>query len=167
MRRSIAVLVATTAAIALLAGPAAAVSPVRVPFESTRTIAASPGTCPFAITSHASGTYLFFNYADGSQKITVADFFITWSNPLSGRSLTTALAGPFMTSVPNGDGTVTVTVNGNDGIFAAPGMGVVYGAVGRLVYIADATDTSTPLVILQSSGIQDPSPFPVVCSALA
>ncbi len=39
--------------------------------------------------------------------------------------------------------------------------------VGRLVSIADESDPTMPLVILQSSGIQDPSPFPAVCSALA
>ncbi|TMK34316.1 MAG: hypothetical protein E6G58_11915 [Actinobacteria bacterium] len=167
LRRSIAVLVTAGASLAVLAGPAAAAGPVRVPFESTRIIAAGPDTCPFAITSHVSGTFLVFNHADGSQKVTVADFFVTWSNPLSGLSMTTALAGPFITSAPNGDGTVTVTIDGNDGIFVAPGQGVIYGAVGRLVYIADESDPTTPLVLLQSSGIQDPSPFPSVCSALA
>ncbi len=167
LRRSIALLVTTAAIFPVLTGPAAAAGPVRVPFDNTRIIAAGPDTCPFAITSHASGTFLFFDYADGSQKVTVADFSVTYSNPLSGASLTTALAGPFLTSAPNADGTVTITVDGNNGVFVAPGLGVIYGAVGRLVYLADVSDPNTPLVILQSSGIQDPTPFPAVCSALA
>ena len=62
---------------------------------------------------------------------------------------------------------VTVTIDSSDGIFVAPGQGVIYGVVGRLVSITDESDPTTRLVILQSNGIQDPSPFPAVCSALA
>ena len=151
-----------------IAGPAAAAGPTRVFREGTRVIAASPQTCPFDIVSHFEGTFLFFTYPDGSTKVTVASVFVTWSNPLSGASLTTPLAGPVIVSAPTPDGMVTVTIPGNDGRFIATGQGVIFGAIGRLVYLADADDpTLTPIEILSSSGIQDPSPFPAVCEPLS
>jgi hypothetical protein len=156
------------AAVIALASPALAAGPTRVHLDSTRVIAASPQTCPFDITSHFSGTFMFFNYPDGSSKVTVADVFVTYTNPVSGKSLTTPLAGPVKVSAPHPDGTVTVTINGNDGAFHAPGEGVIFADVGHFVFLADANDPSqTPLVILQFSGIQDPSPLSAGCSALA
>jgi hypothetical protein len=161
-------LLAVAAALVVTAPSARATGPVRVAVDSTRVIAPGPDTCPFAIVSHVRGTFLFFEYPDGSSKITVAGVFVTWSNPLSGASLATPLAGPFIVSAPNPDGTVTVTIPGNDGRFVVPGGGVIFANVGLLVYLADPNDPSlTPLVILQASGIQDPSPFPAVCDALA
>src|ERR1043166_1637860 len=68
---------------------------------------------------------------------------------------------------PSGDGTAPVTINGNNALFTGPGLGFLFGNVGRLVYLAAAGDPSTPLEILQSSGHQDASPFPAVCAALA
>ena len=76
------------------------------------------------------------------------------------------LAGPFV-QVPNGDGTVTVTINGNDGHVTAPGQGTLWAEVGRLVYIADPNDMYTPLQVLQSTGQQDPLEFPAVCAGLS
>jgi hypothetical protein len=167
LKRLVASIAAGTVVLAL-ASPALAAGPTRVHLDRTRTIAASPETCPFDITSHFDGTFLFFNYPDGSSKVTVASVFVTYTNPLSGKSLTTPLAGPVKVSAPHPDGTVTVTINGNDGAFHVPGQGVIFADVGRFVFLADANDPSqTPLVVLQSSGIQDPSPFPAVCSALA
>jgi hypothetical protein len=167
-KRAAASIVAGTAVLALVATPALAAGPTRVALDSTRVIAASPQTCPFDITSHFSGTFLFFSYPDGSSKVTVASVFVTYSNPVSGKSLTTPLAGPVKVSAPHPDGTVTVTINGNDGAFHVPGQGVIFADVGHFVFLADANDPSqTPLVILQSSGIQDSSAFPAVCSALA
>ena len=150
------------------AGPAAAAGPTRVFREGTRVIAASSETCPFDIVSHFEGTFLFFEYPDGATKVTVASVFVTWSNPISGASLTTPLAGPVIVSAPNIDGTVTVTIPGNDGRFVATGEGIVFGAIGRLVYLADADDpTLTPIEILATDGIQDASPFPAVCEPLS
>ncbi|MEA2507925.1 MAG: hypothetical protein QOG21_7 [Actinomycetota bacterium] len=167
LKRLAASVLAGTAVLALTA-PALAAGPTRVHLDSTRVIAASPQTCPFDITSHFSGTFMFFNYPDGRSKVTVADVFVTYTNPVSGKSLTTPLAGPVKVSAPHPDGTVTVTINGNDGAFHVPGQGVIFADVGHFVFLADANDPSqTPLVVLQSSGIQDPSPFPGICSALA
>jgi hypothetical protein len=136
------------------------------PFERTRVIAASADTCLFDIVVHSQGTFREAVYSSGRDVTTVEDFHLTWSNPLSGKSLASPLAGPFIAE-PNGDGTVTVTINGNDGRFTAPGFGLLFADVGRIVYIADASDLNTPLEILQSTGHQDASPFPQICAALA
>jgi hypothetical protein len=136
------------------------------PFERTRVIAASPETCPFDIVVHSSGTFREAVYSSGRDVTTVENFHITWSNLASGKTVTSPLAGPFIVE-PNADGTVTVTIDGNDGRFTAPGFGLLFADVGRIVYIADPSDLNTPLQILQSTGHQDASPFPQVCAALA
>jgi hypothetical protein len=156
-------------ALALLLVPAAAASAPNVtitPFDSTRTIAASPDTCPFPIVVHSQGTLRESVYSDGRDVTTVSDFHITWTNADDGTSVHSALGGPF-SAVSNGDGTATVTIAGNDALFAAPGIGLFFGDVGRLVYIASESDLSTPLVVLQSTGHQDTALFPAVCAALA
>ena len=159
--------VALAAAAAVVPVAAAAPPTVTVtPFDRTRTLAAGPNACPFPIVIHSSGTFRETVFSNGRDVTTVSDFHINYSNPASGRSITSALAGPVIVE-PNGDGTVTVTVNGNDGHFTAPGYGFLFGDVGHLVYIAAADDIGTPLAILQSTGHQDASPFPAVCPALA
>ena len=152
----------------VLASAAGASAPVVMitPWNSTRTIASSSDTCPFPIVVHSEGTFRESAYSNGRYVKSVSDFHIRWTNPESGKSVTSALGGPFI-AVSNGDGTATVTINGNDALFAAPGIGLFFGDVGRLVYIADENDLDTPLVVLQSTGHQDSALFPAVCAALA
>jgi hypothetical protein len=157
------------AAIALVAVPAALAAPPTVTetqIDRTRTLAASPDTCPFPIVVHSSGTRRDTVYSNGRVVTILPDFKVTYSNPASGKSLTSVLAGPQKVE-PNPDGTVTVTVNGNDGLFTAPHVGFLFGDVGHLVYIASPDDLGTPLAIVQSTGHQDPSPFPAVCGPLS
>jgi len=148
--------------IAAASAPAVTITP----FTSTRTITASPDTCAFPIVVHSQGTLRESVYSNGRDVTTVADFHIVWTNPESGKFVTSALGGP-MIAESNGDGTATVTIDGNDALFAAPGIGLFFADVGRLVYIADESDLSTPLVVLQSTGHQDTALFPAVCAALA
>ena len=108
---------------------------------------------------HSERTFREAVYSSGRDVTTVEDFHLTWSNPVSDKSLASPLAGPFIVE-PNGDGTVTVTIDGNNGRFTAPGYGLLFANVGRLVYVADPSDLNTPLQILQSTGHQDASPFP-------
>ena len=167
MRISRMVAVALAAAAAAVPVATAAQPTVTVTqFDRTRTIAAGPDTCPFDILVHSTGTFRETVYSDGRDVTHAADFHIVWSNPASGKSLTSVLGGPVIVE-PNGDGTVTVTVNGNDASFSAPGYGLVFAQVGKLVYIAAANDIGTPLQILKSTGHQDPSLFPAVCAPLA
>jgi hypothetical protein len=168
MRGKLGILVGLLALVLGGASTAAADAPAvtLTPFERTRVIAPSSETCPFDIVVHSSGTFREAVYSSGRDVTTVEDFHLTWSNPLSGKSLASPLAGPFIAE-PNGDGTVTVTINGNNGRFTAPGFGLLFANVGRLVYVADPNDLNTPLQILQSTGHQDASPFPQICAALA
>jgi len=168
MRRKLGILLGLLALVLGGASTAVADAPTvtLTPFERTRVIAASPETCAFDIVVHSQGTFREAVYSSGRDVTTVEDFHLTWSNPESGKSLASPLAGPFIAE-PNGDGTFTVTINGNDGRFTAPGFGLLFADVGRIVYIADASDLNTPLQILQSTGHQDVSPFPQICAALA
>ena len=168
MRGKLGILLGLLALVLGVASTAVADAPTVTitPWDRTRVIAASAETCPFDIVVHSQGTFRETVYSSGRDVTTVEDFHLTWSNPASGKSLASPLAGPFIAE-PNGDGTVTVTINGNDGRFVAPGFGLLFADVGRIVYIADASDLNTPLQILQSAGHQDVSPFPQICAALA
>jgi hypothetical protein len=160
---------AGVAALMLVLAPIAGAAAPQVtitPWNSTRTIAASPDTCPFPIVVHSEGTFRESVYSDGRDVTTVSDFHITWTNPENGKSIHSVLGGPVI-SQSNGDGTSTVTVNGNDALFTAPGMGVFFADVGRLVSVVDDTDPNAPPVVLQSTGHQDTALFPAVCAALA
>jgi hypothetical protein len=168
MRRKLGILVGLFALVLGGASTAVADAPTvtLTPWDRTRVIAASAETCPFDVVVHSQGTFREAVYSSGRDVTTVEDFHLTWSNPLSGKSLVSPLAGPFIAE-PNGDGTFTVTIDGNNGRFTAPGFGLLFADVGRLVYIADGSDLNTPLQILQSTGHQDASPFPQICAALA
>src|ERR687888_2801414 len=168
MRRKLGILLGLFALVLGGASTAVADAPTvtLTPFERTRVIAASPETCPFDIVVHSQGTFREEVFSSGRDVTTVENFHLTWSNPLSGKSLALPLAGPFIVE-PNGDGTVTVTIDGNNGRFVAPGYGLLFANAGRLVYVADASDLNTPLEILQATGHQDASPFPQICAALA
>jgi hypothetical protein len=148
-----------------LASTAAADQPVTTEqhFDRTRT---ATGFCPFPIVIHSEGTFRDTVYSSGKDVTHAVSVHITYTNPATGKSVSTVLAGPFIV-VPNGDGTVTVTINGNDGHETAPGQGTIYAAVGKLVYIADAASPEVPLTILKSTGQQDPAQFPVTCDALS
>src|SRR5438067_1117346 len=169
MRRKLGTSAALVVALAVtLTATAAAAGPVVTERQVDRTfvIPASPGTCPFGVVGHSQGSVRESVFSDGRDVTILHDFTVTYANPLSGKSLVTPLGGPFVVE-PNADGTVTVTINGNDGRFVAPGEGLIFGDVGRLVYVADPSDVFTPLQILQSTGHEDASPFPAVCSALS
>jgi hypothetical protein len=162
------VVVIVAAALAALAPGAAADQPVTTitNVERTFTIAAGPGTCPFPFVGQTVGTLRETVFSSGKDVTYAVDFHITYTNPASGKTLTTVLAGPFIVE-PNEDGTVTVTINGNDGHLTAPGQGSIFADVGKLVYVADPSDVFTPLSIVKSTGQQDPSQFPATCEGLS
>jgi hypothetical protein len=151
-------------ALLALAPTAAADQPVTTVTNIDRT-STRTGFCDFPIVIHTVGTFRETVFSNGKDVAHTVDFHITYSNPASGKSVTTVLGGPFIV-VPNGDGTVTATINGNDGHETVPGEGTIYADVGKLVYIADEADPFTPLTILKSTGRQDPAQFPVTCTAL-
>jgi len=160
--------VALTAALVALAPTASADQPVTTitNVERTFTFPAGPNGCPFPFLVHTEGTFRETVFSSGKDVTHAVDFHVTYTNPANGKSLSTVLAGPFVVE-PNGDGTVTVTINGNDGHITAPGQGTIFAAVGKLVYIADPSDVFTPLTILKSTGRQDASQFPATCEGLS
>jgi hypothetical protein len=168
-RRSIAgVVVIAALALVVLAPTATADQPVTTvtTVDHTFTLPAGPGACAFPISGHSQGSFRETVYSNGKDVTHAVDFHITYTNPLNGKTLTTVLAGPFIVE-PNADGTVTVTINGNDGHLTAPGQGTIFADVGKLVYIADPSDVNTPLSIVKSTGRQDPNQFPATCEGLS
>jgi hypothetical protein len=135
-------------------------------------LAASPGTCPFDIVAHLEGTRVVTDFTDRDgnlvrRVILLRQFTITYTNPLSGKSLSTPLAGPAI-GEPLGDGTWLVTVPGNDGRFVVPGEGIVFANVGLRIGLHEGPfPPATIDEIVKSVGIQDTSEFPAVCSGLA
>lgn len=161
-------IVAAAAIVAVLAPGAVADQPTTTitHVDRTFTVPAGSGTCPFPFTGHTEGTLRETVFSSGKDATRAVDFHITYTNPANGKSLTTVLAGPFIVE-PNGDGTVTVTINGNDGHLTAPGQGSIFADVGKLVYVADPSDVFTPLSITKSAGQQDPNQFPATCEGLS
>src|SRR5262245_17150070 len=161
-------LVIAAAVLAAFAPAAAADQPVTAitHVDRTFTFPAGPAGCPFPFLVHSEGTLRETVFASGKDVAHAADFHITYTNPANGKVLTTVLGGPFVVE-PNADGTVTVTINGNDGHITAPGQGTIFAAVGKLVYIADSDDVFTPLELVKSTGRQDPSQFPATCDGLS
>lgn len=155
-------------ALAVFAPTAAADQPVTTitNVDRTFTLPAGPGACPFPFLVHSEGTLRTAVYSNGKAATHAVDFHITYTNPANGKTLSTVLAGPVIVE-PNADGTVTVTINGNDGHLTAPGEGTIFADVGKLVYIADPSDLNTPLSIVKSTGQQDPNQFPGTCEGLS
>ena len=134
-------------------------------------IAASPATCPFNIVAHLEGTRVITDFTDRDgnlerRVILLRAFTITYTNPLTGKSLSTPLGGPAI-GEPQADGTWLVTVPGNDGRFVVPGEGIVFANVGlRIGVHLGAFPSATIDEIIKSVGIQDASEFPAVCGGL-
>ena len=91
-------LLLTQAPLATAAAPSVTITP----WNSTRTIAASADTCAFPIVVHSQGTYRESVYANGRDVTTVSDFHISWTNPASGKSVHSALAGPMVARLHRG-----------------------------------------------------------------
>ena len=159
---------------AILVPLAGANAPTSTTTEVNRdvVIAASPATCSFDIVAHLEGTRVVTDFTDRDgalvrRVIHLRSYFITYTNPLSGKSLTSPLAGPAI-GEPQPDGTWLVTVPGNDGRFVVPGGGLVFANVGlRIGLRTGAFPPAGIEEIIKSVGIQDESEFPAVCGPLA
>src|SRR5436190_8784760 len=107
---------ASTCALAVFAVPAQATAPnvVESSVNRTVTIAASPDTCAFPIVAHLEGGRRVTTFFDGDgnvvrRTVLLQSFTITYTNPLSGKSLSTPLAGPVI-GEPQADGRWLVTI---------------------------------------------------------
>jgi hypothetical protein len=167
-RRSAALLLGAICAI-VLATPALAAAPAieKIVIDDTRVFPA--GTrCDFEVIGARSGTLTVKTWTDGSgvvrQTLTWDGAKIVYTNPANGKSVTTHLAGPAILE-PNGDGTSTLTIPGNDQAVVAPGHGFIAGHTGLSITIVDDA-TGALLEVLKLAGHQD-SPFPEGCAGLA
>jgi hypothetical protein len=165
---------AAAAAVVVTAALATPPTVVERQIDRTFPVPADPELCPFPFVVHSEGLRTETTHYDKAGNWTRLvillreGFKVTYSNPASGKILTTALAGPVIVE-PYDAEHVLVTVNGNDGHFTAPGIGQVYSSVGRLQYLSPAAifPQFFPEEILFSAGQQEPNPFPAVCAALA
>lgn len=175
-RTGLSMLVGVPTLALLLLGPGVrAAQPDMLSFQvdSTRTIPSSVNGCGFDTVRHSEGTFYVTIFYDNDGKDVrevwrVSSYTVTDSNPLNGKSVTSVLAGPFILT-PNEDGTVTVTIPGNDGNLTAAGEGVLWSNVGLIVYTADPEDPFTPLSVSALHGLYTDlnGPYPEACSALS
>jgi hypothetical protein len=130
-------LVVAVAAVTATTAGAAAPTTTEVAIDRTFNFPAG-AACSFPLTIHNVGirrTTTFFDSAGNVTKtmIVLIRFTQSYTNATTGKTLSTPLAGPAIIE-PNGDGTVTTTVPGNDGRIVVPGQGFVYGDVGLIVF---------------------------------
>lgn len=159
------------AAVGLLAaaGPAAAAGPVitTIAVDDSRVFPA--GTrCEFELHAARTGGLVIKQWFDEAGNLdretdTWTDGKIVWTNPATGKSFTTLLAGPFIYE-DNGDGTGTVRVPGNDQAIVVPGSGFLVGKTGLAVFTIDNASGAI-LDVEQLSGHQDEL-WPAGCAVL-
>jgi hypothetical protein len=155
------------ASVAMPVGAAASPTIERIPVDDSMVFPA--GTrCEFEVIGERSGTLTVKTWTDESgivrQTFTWDGAMIVYTNPANGKSVTTLLAGPAIVE-PNGDGTSTLTIPGNDQAVVMPGQGFTAGRTGLSIVIVDDA-TGAVIEVLKLAGHQD-SPFPAGCVALA
>jgi hypothetical protein len=166
--------IAAVIALAFAAAATAAEPSVVVTKVDRTSVVPAGGVCDFALTIHTEGTRRVTTFYDSNGNvvrtmIVLSDFSITYSNAANGKSIRTVLAGPLIVE-PRPDGTVLVTIPGNDGLLVLPGEGQIYSDAGRIVYIAPSlAQRGVRLEVLQvAGGYRDESDDFVagVCGAL-
>ena len=160
MRRILILLaLAAVAPFALAAGPASAAAPEHEWVSIDETF--SHSACGFPIVQHDVLSLHFISWFDDAgnrtrQTVTAPGARITWTNPATGASVTSA--NPFVVhKTDNPDGTTTIAFTGL--AFAIPGGGSVYVASGREVIVFSPSEG---VEVLSSVG-----PSADLCEALA
>jgi hypothetical protein len=160
--------------VAATALPAGAAPPTQTEVAVDRTFHLAAGdACAFPLTIHNEGirrTTTFFDASGNVVRTMIVLFHFTQSyvNEATGATLSTPLAGPAIVE-PNGDGTVTTRVPGNDGRLVVPGEGFIYGDLGLIVFTAAEATPFTPLDVLLLTGhYESPSRYlEELCSSLS
>ena len=124
-----------------------------VDWSSTRVIPAGSATCAFPIQVHSEGVIHTWLYPDGTQKVILQNFHISWTNLATGTVATTPLGGPAI-FYPDG----TVVINGQNGRFIGRGEGIAYADIGRTVTTLEG--------LVFEAGQHSDALFPNVCAAL-
>ena len=161
-------------AAAATAATAGAVTPTVTETNIDSTFVFPAGTaCSFPLTIHNEGRRRITTYLDQQGNVTrttihLNSFTQSYTNDATGETLSTPLAGPVIIE-PNGDGTVTTKIAGNDGRIVVPGEGFVYADVGLIVFTAPAASPFTQLDIIMLTGhYQDPDTYlDAVCASLS
>jgi len=171
----LATLVGITLVLAGLSVASAAAAPptvTEVAVDRTFHLAAGDA-CSFPLTIHNEGIRRTTTFVDADGNVTktmvvLINFTQSYTNEDTGAFLSTPLAGPAIIE-PNGDGTVTTRVPGNDGRLVVPGEGFIYGDLGLIVYTAAAATPFTPLDVLLLTGhYESPSRYlEALCSSLS
>jgi hypothetical protein len=146
------------AALSLIAAAQAIAAPSVVIEEVDRTRTLPAGDlCNFDVVLHSEGTRRTTTYtnADGSLDrftIHLSHWKTTLTNPATGASIRTVLAGPVIVEAL-ADGTALVRIPGNDGLFVVRGEGPVYSDNGLIVWVApDAVNWQQQIEVLHASG---------------
>ena len=157
MKTKLLALAAATLAAAATAATAGAVNPSVNEVNIDRTFHFAAGAiCSFPVTIHNVGRSRTTTYFDQDGNVTrtaihLNSYTQSVTNDLTGETLSTPLAGPVIIE-PNGDGTVTTKIAGNDGRIVVPGQGFVYADVGLIVFTAPEASPFTQLDVLALTG---------------
>jgi hypothetical protein len=162
------------ALVAATATSAGAAPPIVTEVVVNRTFTLPAGTaCSFPLAIHNEGirrTTTFVDAAGNVRRTTIIliGFTQSYTNLTTGKTLSTPLAGPAVVE-PNGDGTVTTRVPGNDGRIVVPGQGFVYGDVGLILFTAPESSPFTQLDVLMLTGhYESPDLYlEALCASLA
>ena len=165
MKFKLLALIGVTLVAAATAATAGAVLPSVTELNVDRTFHFAAGAaCAFPLTIHNQGLNRTTTYFDQDGNVTrteihLVGFTQSYTNDATGMTLSTPLAGPAIIT-PNGDGTVTTKIAGNNGRIVVPGQGFVYGDVGLTIF----TDLD---VIMLTGHYQSPDLYlEAVCSSL-
>jgi hypothetical protein len=166
MKFKLLALIGVTLVAAATAATAGAVLPSVTELNVDRTFHFAAGAaCAFPLTIHNQGLNRTTTYFDQDGNVTrteihLVGFTQSYTNDATGMTLSTPLAGPAIIT-PNGDGTVTTKIAGNNGRIVVPGQGFVYGDVGLTIF----TDLD---VIMLTGHYQSPDLYlEAVCSSLS
>jgi hypothetical protein len=173
MIAKLAVLAGTLVLAATTAGSAGATPPSVTQTAVDRTFTLPAGTaCSFPLRVHNQGIRRVTTFYDEAGNVTrtmivLIGYTQSYTNVDTGEMLSTPLAGPAVIE-PNGDGTVTTTIPGNDGRLVVPGEGFIYGDLGLIEFIAPESSPFTVLDVLLIAGHwQEPSMYlEAVCASL-
>ena len=165
---------AVAIAAAVTAATAGAVPPTVTETNIDSTFVFPAGSaCSFPLTIHNEGrrrTTTYFDQQGNVIRTTIHlnSFTQSYTNAATGQTLSTPLAGPVIIE-PNGDGTVTTKIAGNDGRIVVPGQGFVYADVGLIVYTAPEASPFTQLDIIMLTGhYENPDTYlDAVCASLS
>ena len=124
--------------------------------DRTRTLPAG-ALCPFDVVLHSEGTRRTTTYTDGSGAldrftIHLSAWKTSFTNPLTGATISTVLAGPVIVEAQD-DGSALVRIPGNDTLLIERGGGPIYTDQGLIVYVApDTVNWQEQIEVLHVAG---------------